>query len=428
MQRLSSLLIIFVALLTLAGPAAAQEPLRPQYTEPTWQAAYWNNINLSGAPVLWRSEWALDYDWGAGSPDARINSDGFSARWTRYVDLAAGLYRFTATADDGVRVWVDGQLVINDWSDHAPRTVQADRQMSAGEHVIMVEYYENMGGAVIRVSWALISPAIQNWRGEYYSNTSLAGTPALVRDDSQIDFNWGEGSPAPGVIGNDRFSVRWSRTVDLPYGLYRFLMTVDDGGRLWVNGHLVIDAWFDGAPRTFMGDLWVPGGPIPVCMEYYENAGIAVARLTWQRLDAPAPSEIIVDDTSPGFVKGGSATGWRVAYTGYGGSLTWTRNNDWKRPNYNWARWYPTLQPGYYEVLVYIPELYSTTKRAYYWVAHYHGFTLRIVDQSANGGRWVSLGTYYFGGAGEYVSLNDTTYEPYLSTLLAFDAVKWVPR
>jgi hypothetical protein len=51
------------------------------------------------------------------------------------------------------------------------------------------------------------------------------------------------------------------------------------------------------------------------------------------------------------------------------------------------------------------------------------------VDQSVNGGRWVSLGTYHFRGkSGEYVSLADVTYEAYLSTRIGFDAVKWMPR
>jgi hypothetical protein len=54
---------------------------------------------------------------------------------------------------------------------------------------------------------------------------------------------------------------------------------------------------------------------------------------------------------------------------------------------------------------------------------------LRIVNQSVYSNQWVSLGTYYFqGNSNDYVSLADVTYEPYLSRLIAFDAVKWVPR
>jgi hypothetical protein len=99
------------------------------------------------------------------------------------------------------------------------------------------------------------------------------------------------------------------------------------------------------------------------------------------------------------------------------------------RSNYNWARWYPDLAAGRYEVLVHIPKRYSTTTRARYWISHSKGYTLRIVDQSAHSGRWVSLGTYRFrGNRKDYVSLADVTFEPYLSRLIAFDAMKWVHR
>jgi hypothetical protein len=138
---------------------------------------------------------------------------------------------------------------------------------------------------------------------------------------------------------------------------------------------------------------------------------------------------VIVDDRDSGMTKGGTPGGWRYVAEGYNGSLTWTRNNDYARYNYNWARWYPHLAARYYEVFVYIPYRYTTTSSARYWVRHAHGYTLRIVNQSTNGDRWVSLGTYRFVGNGtEYVSLSDVTYEPRVSRLVAFDAVKWEPR
>ena len=114
---------------------------------------------------------------------------------------------------------------------------------------------------------------------------------------------------------------------------------------------------------------------------------------------------------------------------GYNGDLLWTKNNDRVRPNYNWARWYPGLKAGRYEVYVYIPHRYSTTAKARYWISHSGGLTLRVVSQSAYSNQWVSLGTYWFqGNSNDYVSLADVTFEPYLSRLIAFDAVKWASR
>jgi hypothetical protein len=170
---------------------------------------------------------------------------------------------------------------------------------------------------------------------------------------------------------------------------------------------------------------------VPIQLEYYENGGVAAVKLTWTHVEDEPPSwgEVIVDDADPGFMQGGTASAWHTAEGGYDGRLTWTRNNDRPRSNYNWARWYPDLDAGRYQVLVYIPDQYGMTGSARYWVAHRDGFSTRHVDQAANRGRWVSLGTYSFRGQeSDYVSLADVTYEPYLSRQVAFDAIKWVPR
>ena len=89
----------------------------------------------------------------------------------------------------------------------------ADISLTAGHHQIVVEYYENGGHAVARVSWALAPTIIYNWHGEYFNNRWLSGTPAFVRDDTNIAFNWGYGSP--WLLVSDNFSVRWTRTSTL---------------------------------------------------------------------------------------------------------------------------------------------------------------------------------------------------------------------
>jgi hypothetical protein len=433
MIRKVSFFFVLVLLLTVAGSVSAfQDPI-PQDSAPVWEVSFWNNMKLSGQPALTGAHSVINFDWGTGSPDASVQSDHFSARWQRYLDLAAGTYRFTATSDDGVRVFVDNRPVIDQWNDHSVRTFTADVPLAAGHHMIVVEYYENQGLAVAKFNLALAPPVIQNWRGEYFNNRYLNGTPALVRDDQYIAFNWGAGAPAPGMP-NDNFSVRWTRSFNFAPGNYRFTTITDDGVRLWVNGHLLIDRWHDQAASRHSGVIYV-SGMVPIKMEYYEHGGLAEAHLSWQIESEPPPppppssNVVIVDDTDAGFVKGGSPSAWRSAAEGYQGHLTWTRNNDVVRPRYNWARWYPNLQQGNYEVFVFVPARYSTTAQARYWVSHQDGYTLRVVNQSALSGQWVSLGTYRFqGGRGDYVSLADVTYEPYVSRLIAFDAVRWERR
>lgn len=431
-KRMILLMGSLLLILALAAPAMAQGP-QPEHTDPVWQASYWNNTTLTGTAAVQREETTLNYNWGGGSPVGGINSDSFSARWTKYIDEPAGSYRFTVTSDDGVRVWLDGDLIINDWSDHAARTTTVDKPVSAGHHLLTVEYYENGGDATINFSFAPASAVINNWRGEYYNNNSLSGSPAFVRDDSQINFNWVNGSPIPGTIGTDNFSVRWTRNLNLAAGNYRFTVTADDGVRLWVNNHLLIDKWQQQAASTFSGDIYLNGGSIPVKVEYFEAGGQAVANLAWSSGTTPPPpppgGSVIVDNSDAGFTRGGSATGWRTANIGYGGGILWTRNNDYQRPNYNWGRWYPNLAAGRYEVFVYIPSNYASTEGARYWVSHRDGFTLKVINQNAYSDQWVSLGTYRFlAGSSSYVSLSDVTYETYLAEMVAWDAVKWEPR
>ncbi|HRJ44127.1 MAG TPA: PA14 domain-containing protein, partial [Caldilineaceae bacterium] len=315
----TSLLLVLVALLASVldvDRAQAQGIVTPRHTDPFWQAAYWNNSTMEGTPVLNREERSLDFDWGTGSPDGRVNSDNFSARWTRYIDVPPGEYTFTAISDDGMRVRIDGELVIDAWWDHSPAQFTGTKYLSSGHHLLEVEYYEKSGGAVAKLSWQQGEPPITEWKGAYFNNKSLSGTPVVVRNDNNINFDWGTGSPANGV-DRDGFSVRWSQKLNLPAGMHRFRMTVDDGARLFVNGHTLIDAWKLQSATEHTGDIYLPGGSVTVQMEYFEESGNAVARLSWEKVGSgssptPTPTPVppstscaVVDNQSAGFVRGG---------------------------------------------------------------------------------------------------------------------------
>ena len=396
-----------------------------------WQAEYYDNRWLTGDPVVQRTDAHIAFDWGLGSPGYGLPVDGFSARWRDTRELDGGTYRITVTSDDGIRVFVDGELILSEWSDHPALTYTAEITLVAGEHDFEVEYYENGGFAVARfLLQEIAAGGDTGWRGEYYANRYLSGNPALVRDDRRINFLWGDASPAPEIPA-DGFSVRWSRTLELDAGTYRFRTRTDDGVRLWVDGRLLINAWVDQPYLAHEATITVDGA-VPVQLDYYENGGAAAATLTWERLEGggPPPPErgILVDDTHGAFAQGGNGD-WYTASEGYGNHLTWTRNNDYARAGYNWGRWYPDLAPGRYELFVYIPDRYTTTRNARYWISHRDGFTLRVVDQSANGDHWVSLGTYWFRGNGrDYLSLSNVTFEPYRSSLVGFDAARWERR
>jgi hypothetical protein len=405
-----------------------------------WQAEYYANRELNGDPAVRRTEFAIDFGWGYGSPDSVIQPDSFSARWTQTLGFTAGTYRFFTSTDDGVRLWVDGHLLIDAWYNQSlPNTHWGDIVLNQGYHTVKVEYYENGGEAHAHVWWQRQGAGFTGWKGEYYNNRFLTGGPALIRDDDDsssvgINFDWGTGAPV-SWMPSEGFSVRWTRQLTFEPGYYRLSVRSDDGVRVWLDGGLVIDKWHRMDNELHYVDGVYLSGAHHIKIEYFEYTGNARIRFWVSPSSLPptppslTPGTVIVDDTDSAFVTGGSPTGWRTEFEGHGGHMTWTRNNDWQRPNYNWARWYPDLAAGHYEVFVFIPERYSTTASAHYWVAHASESTLRSVDQSVNGDRWVTLGTYWFDGSGdEYVSLTDATDEDYLSRFIAFDAVKWVPR
>ncbi|MCB0065268.1 MAG: SH3 domain-containing protein [Caldilineaceae bacterium] len=130
---------------------------------------------------------------------------------------------------------------------------------------------------------ASATPIIYDWRGEYYTNQSLSGSPALVRNDPTLDFNWGTGSPAAGIPSNN-FSVRWTRSPYFDSGRYRFYVRVDDGVRLYVDDALILDRWNDGSEREYTAERDLGSGWHNVRVEYYENTQQARIAVWWERI------------------------------------------------------------------------------------------------------------------------------------------------
>ena len=431
-KRGFGLIDIGFLLLTILTPVTtmAQDPIESNGVA-AWMGEYFTNPNLLGAPTFIRNDPNLDFNWGGGSPDYRIPPDHFSVRWTRTMHLDAARWRFTTTTDDGVRVWVNNYLLIDKWSDQAPTTHSAeiDLNLPQGEYTIKMEYYENAGGAMAKLALSLVTPPGEVWRGQYFNNVSLSGVPSFVRDDPEINFQWGMGSPG-APLPPDNFSVRWETRQQLPGGNHLFSITSDDGARVWVDGELLIDAWYDRPPTTSSAVKSLRPGMHDIRVEYYERGGNAsvVFKIA---VEAPPPvGEVVVDDRGTGWTMGGPSSYWHNASTGIGGQSLWTFNNSYTTPSYNWARWTPALRhAGNYEVFAYIPRGLGTTLNARYWIFHGTRHDLVTRRQAFFADQWMSLGTFNFDArGGENVLLSDITYECYLCRMIVFDAMKFAPR
>ncbi|GAB4323107.1 MAG: hypothetical protein Kow00117_11720 [Phototrophicales bacterium] len=127
-----------------------------EITNITWTGQYYNNRNLTGFPSAIVGEIGLSKDWGAGAPYPTMNSDNFSARWSTTQYLDGSEYLIQVQADDGVRVWLDGILVIDQWNLATGQTYNYRIQPIAGNHSLRVEFYEAEGLAFINFKLAKI--------------------------------------------------------------------------------------------------------------------------------------------------------------------------------------------------------------------------------------------------------------------------------
>jgi len=124
--------------------------------------AYYSNQfqTFTNSPTLERIDATVDFDWGSGSPDPSISADDFTVRWTGAVQPQfSQTYTFYTKTDDGVRLWVDGQLLIDEWVDQSATEWSGTISLNADQkYSITMEYYENGGGASAQLSWS--SPSL----------------------------------------------------------------------------------------------------------------------------------------------------------------------------------------------------------------------------------------------------------------------------
>lgn len=266
------------------------------------RAEVFDNINLTNLKVT-RTDATVDFEWGTGPPDPSVAVDTFSVRWTGQIEATTTeTVTFYTVSDDGVRLWINNQLLIDNWTDHAPTENAGAIALTAGQkYAVRMEMFENGVGAVARLLWSsptivkqivpqarLFSPVLGSGvSAVYYDNMNFTGN-AVTRTDATIDFNWALGPPH-GSIGPQTFSVRWTGQVEAPATeTFALHAIADDGVRLWVNNLLIIDKWFDQGATEWSATIpLVAGQKVDLRMDYYENGGDAVARLLWSSPSTP---------------------------------------------------------------------------------------------------------------------------------------------
>lgn len=132
--------------------------LRPSDATPEAQGLkgeYFNNKDLSGAPAVVRIDPGINFDWANGAPDPKIDPDNFSVRWTgRLLPEKTNDYLLSVTTDDGVRLSLDGKLLLDQWVPRGATTDYVPVRLEAGRaYDLRIEYYENGGYACAFLGW-----------------------------------------------------------------------------------------------------------------------------------------------------------------------------------------------------------------------------------------------------------------------------------
>lgn len=280
--------------------------------------SYYNGTNatpVTGTPTGTRADTNINFDWVLAAPGvAGVGVNNWAVRWDGTIrPLVTGNYKFQTITDDGVKLYVNGSLIINDWNGHLATTnTSANVALVAGQlYTVKMEYFDASLSASAVLKWqqpgdteftlipsvpaspdtsaycactdALMGGAV----GDYYNLISLTGAAANSRLDSTLDFNWGTGTPGVTGVGSDAFSIRWNGTFRVSTtGTYYFQTTVDDGVRLYVNNLVtpIINSWTanNNVTYTSAGIALNANTDYPLRLEYYDGLVSAIIKLQWK--------------------------------------------------------------------------------------------------------------------------------------------------
>ncbi len=210
---------------------------------PGLRAEYFPNQYLEGEPAVTTIVPRIEFDWASGAPEG-LPKDDFSARWTgRIRPEKSGRYLLAESADDGIRVFLDGEEILEDWSDHAARTQSIEKTLEAGRaYELKIEYYERGGDASALFGWGLIEEGNQLPAARAARNADVA--IVCVGFNRNEEF---EGADRPFELPAHQQAIVRSVAAENPRTI---VVLMAGGGVAW-------DDWLDRIPAVV--HAWYPG-------------------------------------------------------------------------------------------------------------------------------------------------------------------------
>jgi beta-glucosidase len=281
-RRFPNSKVVYVQGTGLIGPVLTGIPSTALYTDSTQKkhglkAEYFSNVKLEGKPVLTRTDSKVDFAWGFSGVTPRLQKN-YSVRWTGVlVPLETADYLVGFTGQDGYRLWVDDQLVAEDWTTHRPSTTESSKvHLEKGKpHAIRIEYFQTIRGAEARLLWSVPGKEEQE-AVDAAGNADLvivvAGLSARIEGE-EMKIN------ADGFSGGDRTSL------DLPSPQQQLLERIQaaskpvililmSGSALsvnWADDNIpaIVEAWYPGqeggtAVAGLLAGDFSPAGRLPI--------------------------------------------------------------------------------------------------------------------------------------------------------------------
>lgn len=261
-----------------------------------FDATFFNNKTLEGAPATRRIDEKIDFQWKNGSPDPAISNDGFSCRWEGiFTPETSGVVRFEMAGDDGYRLFIDGQKLGGDWGNHSLSQRTVFYNVSAGQQYRMTfEFYDNMSDAT---TWC---------RMGFFDEPKLLATLAKV---NKVVFCGGFNSDAEGEGFDRPFAIPAAQRelIKLLTAHHDHVTVVlNAGGAVDFNGwsedvEAILMSWYAGqeggkAIAEILNGTISPSGKIaatfedkwednPVHDSYYDNTPVKTQGQPYKRVE-----------------------------------------------------------------------------------------------------------------------------------------------
>jgi hypothetical protein len=256
----------------------------------TFCQAIYDNVSLQGFPVAVSTTPAVSADWGAGAPAVDVPVDQFSVRWSGSFHFDDADWQFVASGDDGVRVWVDGELIMDHWQAEPLTTYNVTKTLTAGYHTVAVAYVDQAGSAQVSLAWAKpgslrCDTPHNSFCAEYHRDRAFGDIP-VARQEGQYPTLLTAGAPTPG-LPTDFFAVRWQGLIAFDGGPYTFNLGTEGRARVLVDGVPVIDGWLNPDQGIYHATSVPSAGDHVVTVEYTADDGTSL--LTFGMSRDPLP-------------------------------------------------------------------------------------------------------------------------------------------